>query len=119
MIRSNVDRTALDQRIRFERQGQTQDETSGNVTVAWALVIACWAKVDAMPARERIAAGQLLPVGTYTFWVRADLVKRFGITPTMRIIWRGRPYAISDCSDQTQRARLTALVATGGLSEGD
>lgn len=119
MIRSNVDRTALDQRVVFQSQQQVQDETTGNVVVDWVNVITCWAKVDALPARERIAAGQLLPVNTYTFWVRADIVKRFDVNATMRIMWRGRPYNVTDVLDQTQRARLTALTATGGLNEGD
>lgn len=119
MIRSNVDRTALDQRVTFQRQDQQQDGATGNVTVAWVDVITCWSKVDAVPARERIAAGQLLPVNTYTFWVRADIVSRFSVDATMRIMWRGRPYNVTDVMDQTQRARLTAITATGGLSAGD
>lgn len=116
-IRSNVDAREFDQRIAIQSKTQTQDQATGYVTSTWATVVECWARVDAVKAAERFAAAEKHQVNAYTAWVRADIVSRFSVDTTMRVLWRDRYYDIVDIPDNTKLGRKTALFLQGGLSE--
>lgn len=119
MIRSNVDARRLDQRIEFQRKVETRDDI-GDVVVSWRrLVRSVPAAVDATkvsaerPGFDGIVLGEQL-----TFWIRYDVRSRFGIVPTDRLIWNGKPYNIDAMPDNQLGGRLAALYATTGLNGG-
>lgn len=116
-MRSNVDAREFDQRIRFEAQANERS-SSGAVIPSWSEVVTCWGRVDAVMARERMAAAELHQVDAYTIWVRADVISRNAIDTSMRAVWRGKPYDIVSISDNTDRGRKTAVFVQGGLSNG-
>lgn len=119
-IRSNVDARALDQRIRIERRVNGKDALAGP-TKAWTLVVdRVQARVDGTPVRklEPYSGDQQHSVSDTTFWIRADVVERFGVVVTDRVVWQGKPYDIKDMPNQQLRGRLAALVATTGLTKG-
>lgn len=122
-IRSNIDRTALNERIRIERRVTTQNSTTGFPSESWQLVTTCWARVDGVKASDRwkepYLAGAQQEVTDDMFWVRADIPVRFGITEGgFRIVWKGVVYDIKDIPSQQLRGRLTPLVARAGLNNG-
>lgn len=118
-LRSSVDARRLDQQIRIERAAHGRDALGGP-TKAWALRVACYAAVDATPVRklEPLAGDQQRQVSDVTFWIRADVVERFGVAMTDRVTWKGRHYDIKDMPDQQLRGRLAALIANTGLNQG-
>lgn len=117
-IRSNVDARRLDQRITFQRKTQTPDGEGGQ-TITWNDLVSCWAAVDGEKASgERYVENGIRSVADSTFWIRADVMTRYGITLTDRILWRNVPYNISDMPDQQLRGRLIAVIARTGLNAG-
>ena len=74
----------------IERQVQTQDPNTGAVSVAWVDDGARWAEYVASSVREFIAAAAVQSEVKGRFVVRADET----ITPDMRVIHRGKAYAI-------------------------
>lgn len=117
-IRSNVDARRLDQRITFQRKTETQD-TTGDPVVTWNDLVSCWAAVDGEKAGgERYIENGIRSVADSTFWIRADVMTRYGITLTDRILWRGVAYNISDMPDQQLRGRLIAVIAGTGKNAG-
>jgi head-tail adaptor len=125
-IRSNTDPRAMNRRIRIERQVQTQDGTTGRPTITWQLVIECWARVDAQKVGARIAepilTGEKTQVETLTIWVRADIVTRFSVNTSMRIVWTtlgtAKAYDIRDVLNQQLDGRLMPLIVEGGKGDG-
>lgn len=118
-IRSNVDARALNERIVIERNGGTQDST-GDTPPSFSALVHCWARVDAQPVSgpEPDAGGGTKSLARYTFWIRADIMQRFALLLTDRIVWRARVYDIKDIPDQQLRGRLIALIAEAGLTNG-
>lgn len=120
-IRSNVDRGEFDQRVRIERNTPSYD-ASNYATDNWALVIACWARVDAAKVsgrdQEPESAGAIQSIGAYVVWVRADIVSRFSLTVRDRVVWRGKLLNILDIPDQQLRGRKTALICQEGQNSG-
>lgn len=116
-IRSNVDARALDQRIELQRRTATPDPQGGEL-VTWVKIASCWAKVDGTAANEAAKADVILSLSAYTFWVRSDIVQRFAIVMTDRIVWNGQAYNISDMPNQQLRGRLAALIARTGANDG-
>lgn len=122
-IRSNVDRTALNERIRIERRVVAQNPSTGFPSTTWSLVLTCWAKVDGVKASDRrqepYVAGAEQQSSNDTFWVRSDIPIRAGLTETgFRIVWKGDNYDILDIPSQQLRGRLTPIIARAGLNDG-
>lgn len=114
-IRSNVDARGFDQRITIQRNAGTEDAPN------WQDVITdVWAKVDGAPAssKEPYVRDGIRSVADYTIWVRADIVSRFSVVLTDRVVWRGAYYDIKDMPDQQLRGRLAALIVNRGLNRG-
>lgn len=116
-IRSNVDARGFDQRIELQRRTAVDDPQGGSV-ITWVKITDCWAKVDGAPASEAAKSDTTLSLSAYTFWVRADIVKRFNLVMTDRILWGGLPYNIADMPNQQLRGRLAALIARTGANDG-
>ncbi len=117
-IRSNVDARRLDQRIDLERKVETRDDI-GDVVPSWLRLVTTPAAVDSTkvsqerPGQDGIVLGQQL-----TFWIRADVVSRFDISPINRIRWNGQIFNIDAVNYNQLGGRLAALYATTGLNRG-
>ena len=80
----------LRHRVMIQRQVETQDPNTGAVSAAWADYGARWAEYVAQSVREFIAAAAVQSEVKGRFVVRADET----VTPDMRVIHRGKAYAI-------------------------
>jgi SPP1 family predicted phage head-tail adaptor len=121
-IRSNVDARAFNERITIQRRTVTQHTTTGDPTTTWSDLIVCWAKVDGVKASDRWKEPHLSDatqgVSDLTIWVRADIVQRFGVVESDRVIWGARVLDVVDVLDQQLRGRMTALICREGVSRG-
>ena len=117
-IRSNVDARRLDQRIRIDRKIETRDSIGG-VIESWRPLITTPAAVDSKrvsaerPGFDGIVLGQQL-----IFTVRADVVERFAVVATDRIIWNSKTYNVEAITFNQLGGRLAELYATTGLNFG-
>lgn len=80
----------LRHRVSIQRKVETQDPSTGAVSVTWQLYADRWAEYVASSVREFIAASAVQSEVKGRFTVRHD----DGITPDMRVIHRGKAYAI-------------------------
>ena len=80
----------LRHRVTIQRREETQDPNTGAVSVAWVDNGARWAEYVASSVREFIAAAAVQSEVKGRFTVRTDE----GITADMRVIHRGKAYAI-------------------------
>lgn len=119
-IRSNVDARAFDQQVRIDRKIEAR-EPGGGIIIEWQTIANdVWCRVDAAKANgEPYIENGIRTVADYTFWFRADIYSRLGLTILDRIFWNGAPYNISDAPNQQLRGRLIAVFAASGLSDGE
>ena len=80
----------LRHRVSIQRQVETQDLSTGAVSVTWQLYAERSAEHVSSSVREFIAASAVQSEVKGRFTVRADE----GITASMRVIHRGKAYAI-------------------------
>lgn len=80
----------LRHRVTIQQQVETQNPDTGAVTVEWGLHADCWAEYVASSVREFIAAAAVQSEVKGRFTVRTDE----GVTADMRVIHRGKAYAI-------------------------
>lgn len=118
-IRSSVDARRLDQVIRIEKRVDAPDAIGAPVAT-WVERVTTPAAADATMVRnaQPFLANEKRGPTAMTFWIRADVVERFCIDLSDRVVWKGRHYDISDMPDQQVRGRLAALIATAGLNQG-
>ena len=80
----------LNQRVQLQQRAGTADGL-GEAAAAWVNVgTPLWAKVEPLTGREYLAAGALQQAVDTRFVIR----HRAGVTPSMRLVWQGRPYDI-------------------------
>lgn len=106
----------LRHRVTIQRQTQTQNAQTGELTVAWTDVATVWAAVEPISAREFIAAQE--PNAKIT--ARVTIRYRGGIDASMRLIHRGRRYNIQGVLEDMDSGReyLTLPVSEGVNDEG-
>lgn len=80
----------LRHRVEIQQPVETQDPDTGAADVSWELYAERWAEYVAQSVREFIAAAAVQSEVKGRFTVRADE----GITADMRVIHRGKAYAI-------------------------
>jgi SPP1 family predicted phage head-tail adaptor len=80
----------LRHRVRIEQQTQTQDPNTGAMVTAWVLYAERWADYTPQSVREFIAASSTQSEVRGRFIFRHD----DGIVSEMRVIHRGKQYAI-------------------------
>lgn len=80
----------LRHRVQIQQQIETQNSDTGAVDVSWQLYAERWAEYVAHSVKEFIAAAAVQSEVKGRFTVRADE----GITAGMRVIHRGKAYAI-------------------------
>lgn len=78
----------------------------GNVAFAWATTATVWAQVRPMSARERFVAERLAARGVYEITIRW----RTGITPAMRMLWRGRTFNVKQILNPDERRRFLTII---------
>lgn len=120
-IRSNVDAARLNERVIIQRPTTVQSVT-GQVSVNWATLITCWASVDGLKVdqsrREVEQSGKLTNMYDYTVWVRSDILTRFSVVLSDRMVWRGQVLDIVDILDQQLRGRLIPINVRKGSTDG-
>lgn len=106
----------LRHQITIQRQTQTQNAQTGELTVTWADVATVRAAVEPISAREFIAAQE--PNAKIT--ARVTIRYRDGIDSSMRLIHRGRRYNIHGVLEDMDSGReyLTLPVSEGVNDEG-
>lgn len=102
----------LRHRVAIQRQVETQDPNTGAVDVTWQLYADRWAEYVASSVREFIAASAVQSEVKGRFVVRYDA----GITPDMRVIHRGKAYAILGVMpDPDSGLEYMTLAVSGGV----
>ena len=80
----------LRHRVTIQQEVETQNPDTGAVSVSWVTYADRWAEYVAQSVREFIAASAVQSEVKGRFIVRADE----GITASMRVIHRGKAFAI-------------------------
>lgn len=97
--------------IEIQYRQESQDSTTGEVTITWAALASVWAEVVPMSAREfRDAQAQQSEVrGRMVIRYRSD------VDATMRVLSRGKVYNILGAmpDDESGREHLTLLTGEG------
>ena len=106
----------LRHRVMIQRQVETQDPNTGAVSVTWADYGARWAEYVAQSVREFIAASAVQSEVKGRFTVRADE----GIVPSMRVIHRGKQFAILGVMEDPDSGLeyMTLAVSEGVVFDG-
>lgn len=104
----------LDQYVTFQSRAAGQD-TRGQADGEWATAFDTWAKVEPLGTRDRFAAAQAQSEVTVRFVIR----HRAGVLPTMRVLWKGRPYYIEgEPTDIRARGEYLQVLCYAGGNDG-
>lgn len=96
----------MDQRITIQDKAVSRT-AMGDETVIWTDVETVWASAEPLNGREYIAARQAQADITVRFRMRY----RAWMTPTHRILWNEKPYAITEVIGiGTRRGELEVLA---------
>jgi len=97
--------------VQLQRPETAQDPDTGEMIMVWADVASVWAEIVPMSAREFIAAS------AEQSEVRGRMVIRYrdDVDATMRVLYRGRYYAIFGAmpDDVSGREHLTLMTGEG------
>ena len=107
---------SLTERIRIEARA-TADNSLGEEVGAWEPIHvgSLWAKAEPIRSRELVAADQIQSAGDTRFTIRF----RDGVLPSMRVVWRGKPYdIIGEPIDIEARRQWLEMTCTTGLRSG-
>lgn len=101
----------LRHRVTIQRQTQTQNPLTGELTVTWTNVATVWAAVEPISAREFVVSQE--PNARVT--ARATIRYRDGIDASMRLVHRGRNYNIHGVLEDLDSGReyLTLPLSEG------
>lgn len=105
----------LRHRITIQRPIRTQNPVSGTITQAWEDVATVWASIEALSAREFIAAQAVQSK------VAARVVIRYreGIDASMRILHKGKIYNIEGVLPDPKSGReYLTLPCSEGVNDG-
>ena len=105
----------LRHRVLLQQPGQVQDPESGEEVPGWVDVASLWASVEPLSAREFIAA----KAGQSEITARIVIRHRDGIDATMRILYRGKVYAIHGVlADAKSGLEYLTLPVSEGVAHG-
>lgn len=105
----------LNKRVVLEAPVESQDASTGAVSVSWAKVADLWAGIHPASVRDFIAAGvaQSAVAGRIVIWYRP------GVTPKMRIRHGGKIYNILGVlPDEDTGLEYLTLPYSEGVNEG-
>lgn len=105
----------LRHKVTIQAPGLTQDPVSGEMLPGWTDFASIWASIEPLSARDFIAA----QANQSEITARIVIRYREGILPTMRILHRGRVYAIQGVlSDAKSGLEYLTLPVSEGVSQG-
>lgn len=105
---------AMDQRITLQSPSSTVDGLGQRVET-WTTEVALWASVQPLRGREFFAAGAINSEAQ----VRVRIRYRAGVTPAMRVLWRGVPHAIvAEPVDVSGGRHTLELLCSAGIRDG-
>jgi SPP1 family predicted phage head-tail adaptor len=104
----------LDQRITLQAPSASVDSLGQRVET-WGAVVAVWANVEPLRGREFVAAGAINSEAQ----VKVRMRYRAGVTPAMRVLWRGVPHAIvAEPVDVAGGRHTLELLCSAGIRDG-
>lgn len=112
----SIDAGKLRHRLTIQRQSQTQNTTTGEITVAWVDVATVWGAIEPLSAREFIAAN------AQQSQVTAKLVIRYrsDVDATMRAVHGSKLYNIEGVlPDKDSGLEYMTLPCSEGVNQGD
>lgn len=105
----------LRHKVTIQARGEVQDPVSGEMVPGWTDFASVWASIEPLSARDFIAA----QANQSEITARIVIRYREGILPTMRILHRGRVYAIQGVlSDAESGLEYLTLPVSEGVSQG-
>jgi head-tail adaptor len=111
----------LNERVTIQRLTIAQN-ANGQVSRSWTTLITCWASVDGLKVdqsrREQDRTDRTINMYDYTVWVRSDILTRFDLKLSDRMVWRSKIFDIVDIPDQQLRGRLISIFVRNGATDG-
>ena len=105
----------LRHKVMIQAPGLTQDPVSGDMVPGWADFASVFASIEPLSARDFIAA----QANQSEITARIVIRYREGILPTMRILHRGKVYAIQGAlPDAHSGLEYITLPVSEGVSDG-
>lgn len=105
----------LRHRVTVQQRTQTQDATTGEITVTWAaLLVDEPAEVVPLSGKEYIAAGATQAVVDTRMTIRW----RSGIEAAMRIVFDGQNYNVAAVLPDPSNRRWLTLMVQRGVNDG-
>lgn len=105
----------LRHRVKIQSPTQTQDQTTGEITVSWADVATVWAAVEALSVKEYLQS----QANQSEVSARITIRHRDGLTADMRIVHRGKNYNPAGfLEDKASGLEYITIPCSEGVSEG-
>ena len=105
----------LRHKVTIQAPGLTQDPVSGEMVAGWSDFASVWASVEPLSARDFIAA----QANQSEITARIVIRYREGILPTMRILHRGKVYAIQGAlPDAKSGLEYLTIPVSEGVKDG-
>jgi len=105
----------LRHKVTIQAPGLTQDPVTGEMLPGWTDLASVWASIEPLSARDFIAA----QANQSEITARIVIRYREGILPTMRILHRGKVYAIQGAlPDAHSGLEYITLPVSEGVSDG-
>lgn len=105
----------LRHKVTIQSPGPAQDPDSGDMVPSWTDFASVWASIEPLSARDFIAA----QANQSEITARIVIRYREGILPTMRILHRGKVYAIQGAlPDAKSGLEYLTLPVSEGVSDG-
>ena len=109
-----IDAGLMTHRVTLQRPSASVDSLGQRVET-WATVTAVWANVEPLRGREFFAAGAINSEAQ----VKVRMRYRAGVTPAMRVLWRGVPHAIvAEPVDVAGGRHTLELLCSAGIRDG-
>lgn len=103
----------LSQRITLQQRAATEDALGQPVGV-WQPVATVWASAKPLRGREYFQAEAAQSSVDVKFTIR----HRAGVTPGMRLVWKGQPHDIEAVIDVDGKGEALELMAVAGKGDG-
>ncbi len=97
-------------RITLQQRSTAQD-AYGQQAATWSDVASVWAGIDYVDGKEDVASASLQPTTTAKVTIRW----RAGVTPAMRVVYRGQAWNIGAVLPARNRRELLLLCTAGGF----
>ena len=105
----------LRHKVTIQAPGLTQDPVTGEMVAGWSDFASVWASVEPLSARDYIAA----QANQSEITARIVIRYREGILPTMRILHRGKVYAIQGVlPDAKSGLEYLTIPVSEGVKDG-